>query len=103
MENLKKAFWKLQYEKNIQIFDDGGWHFNNLYDAETISTKLRNIQNVDKGLKNVNTEIDIIKNKMSNLEDVFNRNHKYEKITIDEKYPKYIRNNLGIFKDFILK
>ena len=45
MENLKKAFWKLQYEKNIQIFDDGGWHFNNLYDAETISTKLRNIKN----------------------------------------------------------
>ena len=103
VENLKKAFWKLQYEKNIQIFDDGGWHFNNLYDAETISTKLRNIQNVDKGLKNVYTEIDMIKNKMLNLEDVFHRNHKYEKISIDEKYPKYIRNNLGIFKDFILK
>ena len=70
----------IQYEKNIQIFDDGGWHFNNLYDAETISTKLRNIQNVDKGLKNVYTEIDMIKNKMLNLEDVFHRNHKYEKI-----------------------
>ena len=102
-ENLNKAFWKFQYERNIQIIDDGGWHFNNFYNAETISKKLKNIQNLDKGLKKVDTQIDIIKEKISKLEDVFQRNHKYEKIVIDEKYPEYIRNNLGIFKDFILK
>ena len=103
IENLNKAFWKFQYERNIQAIDDGGWHFNNFYNAETISKKLKNIQNLDKGLKKVDTQVDIIKEKISKLEDVFQRNHKYEKILIDEKYPEYIRNNLGIFKNFILK
>ena len=50
----------------------------------------QNIQNLDKGLKKVDTQIDIIKEKISKLEDVFQRNHKYEKIVIDEKYPEYI-------------
>ena len=27
-------------KKNIEIINDGGWHFNNLYDIETISKKI---------------------------------------------------------------
>ena len=103
LQNLKKAFWKLQYEKSIEIIDDGGWHFNNLYTPEVISKKLKNIKNIDSGLKNVHTDINTIKEKIFNLEDVFYRNHKYEKIQIDKTFPEYIRKNLDIFKNFILK
>ena len=102
LENLNKAFWKLQYERSIETIDDGGWHFNNLYNAETIAKKLENIKNVDKGLKHVHTNVKDIEDKIKNLEDVFKRNHKYEKILIDNKFPDYIRKNLNIFKEFIL-
>ena len=103
LENMKKAFWKLQYEKSIEFIENGGWHFNNLYNPEIISKKLQNIKHVDKGLKNVHLDRDIIEKKIFNLEDVFHRNHKYEKIEIDETFPDYIRNNLSIFTDFILE
>ena len=103
LENLKKAFWKLQYEKSIEFIENGGWHFNNLYNSEIISKKLQNIKHVDRGLKNVHIDRDIIEKKIFNLEDVFHRNHKYEKIEIDETFPDYIRNNLSIFTDFILE
>ncbi len=102
LENLSKAFWKLQYERSIEPIEDGGWHFNNLYEAKTISKKLENIKNVDKGLSQVHTNVQVIEQKIQNLEDVFMRNHKYEKITIDNKFPEYIRNNLEIFKEFVL-
>ena len=29
-KNLKKSFIKIFVEKNIELLDDGGWHFNNL-------------------------------------------------------------------------
>ena len=54
-------------------------------------------------MKNVHIDRDIIEKKILNLEDVFHRNHKYEKIEIDETFPDYIRNNLSIFTDFILE
>ncbi len=103
VENLRKSFWKLQYEKSIQCIDDGGWHFNNLYKPEIISKKLQNIKNIDSGLINVHTDIEMIKEKILKLEDVFYRNHKYEKIKIDQSYPEYIRNNLNLFKDYTLE
>ena len=103
LENLEKAFWKFYYEKSIEAIQNGGWHFNNLYSAETISKKLKNIQNIDKGLKYVHTEVNTINEKILNLEDVFKRKHKYDKVEIDSRFPEYIRNNKDIFNDFILK
>ena len=39
-KNIKK-WWKFNVERNIQIIDDGGWHFNNLFSPEMISIKLK--------------------------------------------------------------
>ncbi len=101
-ENLKKSFWKLQYEKSIELFEQGGWHFNNMYDPEIISEKIKNIKNVDSNLIHVHTSKEDIKDKMLNFEDIFFRNHKYEKIDIDENYPDFIRENKSLFQDFII-
>ena len=43
-ENLKKSFWKIQYERSIELIDQGGWHFNNMYTPEIISEKIHNIK-----------------------------------------------------------
>ena len=100
-KNLKKAFWNLKYEKSINTIKNGGWHFNNLYDVEKISKKLKTFQHTEFN-NNSYTSIPIIKKKISNLEDLFGRNQKYIKIEINEELPEYIRNNLGVFKDYIL-
>ena len=34
--------------------------------------------------------------------NLFDRNHKYNKVKINNSYPEYIRKNKKIFKDFII-
>jgi len=88
-------------EKDIEIIKDGGWHFNNLYNFDTISKKLEAFPHKEFNSKKY-SDIKIIEKKINNLEDLFDRGHKYEKIKLDNDYPKYILNNLDLFKDYIL-
>ena len=100
-KNLKKPFWKFYIESDIQIFDNGGWHFNNLYDPEIISKKLKVFPHKEYSSEKY-SEISVIKNKIENLQDLFERNHTYTKVQIDKTYPDFILKNLELFKDYIL-
>ena len=40
-KNLKYSFLRFDKEKNIEIFYDAGWHFNNIMSAAEISLKLK--------------------------------------------------------------
>ena len=40
-KNLNYNFFRFDKEKNIQLFNDGGWHFNNILTPKEISLKLR--------------------------------------------------------------
>tara|TARA_B100001758_G_C18234743_1_gene517293 strand:- start:34 stop:843 length:810 start_codon:yes stop_codon:yes gene_type:complete len=99
--NLNKPFWKFSLERNIQIINDGGWHFNNLYSPEKISKKLKTFQHTEFESKKFSS-VDLIKTKIENLEDLFGRDHKYQKVIINKEYPEYILNNLDLFKKHIL-
>ena len=48
------------------------------------------------------SSVNIIEKKINNQIDLFERNHKYQKVEIDETFPKYIRNNIKKFKKFII-
>ena len=100
-KNLKKSFIKFYIEKNIELLPDGGWHFNNMYDPKIISRKLKTFQHNEFSKERYSNEEEI-KKRISNLEDLFERNHKYEKVKIDNSYPEFIRMNQDIFKEFIL-
>ena len=101
-KNINKPFWKFNLEKKINIIEDGGWHFNNLYPIETISKKLKVFPHQEfSGSKF--SSINIIKKKILNLEDLFERGHKYTRVEIDENYPEFIINNLNDLKDYILE
>ena len=101
-KNLNKPFWKFNYEKKIKIINNGGWHFNNLYSVETISKKLKTFPHHEFSSDKF-SDIEVVKKKISNLEDLFERGHKYKKIEIDQTYPKLIINNLKDFQDYILE
>ena len=100
-KNINKPFWKLHVEKDIEIFQEGGWHFNNLYDLQTISQKLKVFPHTEFSTKKY-SEINTIKKKIENLEDLFERGHIYKKVDIDNSYPGYILKNLNLFKNHIL-
>jgi hypothetical protein len=46
---------------------------------------------------------DNIKEKIRNLEDLFDRNFIYKKIKIDNSYPRYILNNKKKFIKWIIE
>ena len=100
-KNLKKPFWKFNVDKDIEIFEDGGWHFNNLYILEKISQKLKTSPHSEFSDSKY-SNIEIINQKISNLEDLYNRGHKYEKVQLDESYPDFFLTNPEIIKDYIL-
>ena len=101
-KNLGKPFWKFNIEKKINLIEDGGWHFNNLYPTDTISKKLKVFPHQNFNSKKFSS-IDIIQRKVSNLEDLFERGHKYEKVEIDKSYPDFLIDNLKYYKDYILE
>lgn len=101
LKNLKKPIWKISTEKNIQIINNGGWHFNNLYPAGIISKKLKVSPHTEFSSSEY-SDVDVIIKKISNLEDLYNRGHKYQKITINNSFPDYFLKNIDNLKNYIL-
>ncbi len=100
-KNISKSFWKFYIEKNIKIIQDGGWHFNNLYDLELISQKIKAFPHTEYNIEKY-TNLENIKKRIDNLEDLFDRGYKFEKKKIDQSYPEYIQKNLHLFKEHMI-
>jgi len=100
-KNLKYNFLRFDKEKNIQIFDNGGWHFNNIMEPESISLKLKTFAHSEFSEKNF-SDVNIIKTKIEKKIDLFQRGHQYEKIELDDSFPEYLISNYDKYKTFIL-
>ena len=99
-KNLRYKFYRFDKEKNIQIFENAGWHFNNVMSPEKISKKLKTFAHNEFSSEEFSS-VDTIRNKINAKVDLFNRNEKYEVVRIDEGFPKYLLDNLLKFKDYI--
>ena len=103
IKNLRYSFWRIDKEKNIEIFNNGGWHFNNLMTPKNISLKIRTFAHAEYN-KKCFFDTKIIKKKIIERRDLFNRERTYKKILINKKnYPKFIYNSLSKFRSFIEK
>ena len=101
MKNLKYNFLRFDKEKNIQIFYNAGWHFNNIMSPEKISLKLKTFAHSEFSNEKFSSP-DVIRQKILNREDLFGRDHKYEVVEVNEDFPKYIVDNLKHFNDYIV-
>ena len=100
-KNLKYGFYRIDKEKDIEVFNDAGWHFNNILSPEEISLKLKTFAH--SGFKDEKfSSISNIQNNIKKQNDLFGRGHKYQKIEIDNSFPEYFRKNYEKFKDFII-
>ena len=100
-KNLKYYFFRFDKEKDIEIFKNGGWHFNNIISPEDISLKLKTFAHTEFSSDKF-SNIDVIKKKIDKKIDLFERGHSYEKISLDETFPRYLIENLDKYKSFIL-
>ena len=96
----KYPFWRFDKPKNIQIIQDGGWHFAYLQNAENISKKIKSFAHGEFNKEHLTDEAKI-RDKIQNGEDVFERGFKIKKVNIDETFPDYIQKNQDMLKNWI--
>ena len=100
VKNLSSPFWKFYKEKNIEIINNGGWHFNSLLTPEEISNKLKTFAHNEFSGKEYSS-VEVIKKKIKEKKDLFNRSHEYEVIQLDNTFPKYLIKNINKFNNLI--
>jgi beta-1,4-mannosyl-glycoprotein beta-1,4-N-acetylglucosaminyltransferase len=100
-KNLKYSFIRFDKEKDIEIFLNSGWHFNNVMSPEDISLKLKSFAHSEFSAPEFSS-VDIIRKKIEKKIDLFNRGHEYEVLKLDQNFPEYILKNLEKFQDYIV-
>ena len=90
-------FFKPKFDKYIY---NGGWHFSSIKTAEGIYKKLNSYAEQQWNTSEFKN-IDIIKEKIVQKKDLFNRGHNFEVVKIDKEFPKYVYDNKEKLKEFI--
>ena len=101
-KNLKYNFFRIDKERDIELFNNGGWHFNNIMSPSDISIKLKTFAHTEFSSDEYSDE-KVIEKKINLKEDLFNRGHKYKVVKINKNFPKYILENVDKFKNYIIK
>ena len=97
---MNYKFFRLDKEKNIELFKNGGWHFNNILTPKEISLKLRTFAHSEFSKKEF-SDVETIQDKIDKKIDLFNRGHNYKVIEFNKKFPKYLLENINEYKDWI--
>ena len=101
IKTAKPAFWKFYKPRQPQLIYDGGWHFSFLKDAYGISKKIKSYSHSEYNKPEFTDERKIKERIMKKI-DIFDRNYKYDRIEIDQTFPKYIRENIDKFQNWII-
>ena len=101
IKTKKRPFWKFYKPKEPQLIYNGGWHFSFLKKPEDISIKIKAYSH-QEFYKDEFVDVNKIAERIENNQDLFDRNYKYQKIDIDDSFPKYILDNKTMFKEWII-
>ena len=100
-KNLNYSFFRFDKERNLELFRNGGWHFNNIMTPEKISLKLKTFAHTEFSDKKYSS-VEVIKNKIKNKIDLFERGHIYEALILDSRFPDFILKNRKKFNNYII-
>jgi beta-1,4-mannosyl-glycoprotein beta-1,4-N-acetylglucosaminyltransferase len=96
----KYPFWRIDKTRNLQIIENGGWHFAFLQNPKNISKKIKSFAHGEFNKEDISNE-ENIKLKIERGEDIFNRGYNIKKVEIDSSFPKYILENRNKLKEWI--
>ena len=97
----KYPFWRIDKPKNLQIIENGGWHFAYLQSPENISKKMKSFAHGEYNKKDF-TDQENIEKKISLGKDIFDRKISYKRVAIDKTFPDYIVDNKEKLKEWII-
>ena len=97
----KYPFWRIDKPRNLQIIENGGWHFAYLQSTENISKKIKSFAHGEFNKPNFSDQ-EKIEEKIKMGKDIFDRNISYRKVEVDSSFPKYINENKEKFKKWII-
>ena len=100
IKTKKMPFYKFYKPKFDKFIENGGWHFSSVKNAEGIYKKLNSYSEQqwnNKKFKNM----EIIERKIEQKKDLFDRNHDFKVLKIDNTFPKYIYENKEKLKELI--
>ena len=100
-KNLKYPFWRIDKNKDIQIINNGGWHFNNIFSPKDISIKLKSFAHTEFSNPKFSS-VKVIKEKIDKKIDLYEREWSFTKINLNKTFPKYIVKKLKKFSDLLL-
>ena len=104
----KRPFWRLDKFRLNNIVENGGWHFCNLKKPEELLYKYKNLcetndpYNFKEKIDEKYLDIDEIKKRVANGQDIIGRDEKYLKTEINDRFPKYLIDNIKNYNDWIL-
>jgi len=101
MKIKKYPFWRIDKPRNIQIIQDGGWHFAYLQNPENIAKKIKSFSHGEFNKNNFTNESNI-EEKIKLQKDIFGRNLSLKKVELDQTFPKYIIENKEKLKNWII-
>ncbi len=101
IKTSKPAFWKFYKPKQPQIIFNGGWHFSFLKEPQRIAEKIKGYSHQEYN-KIEFTDEKKIEERLKKKIDIFERNYKYEKISLDNTFPEYILSNVDKYKNWIV-
>ena len=97
----KYPLWRLDKPRNLQIINNGGWHFAYLQTVENISNKIKSFAHGEFNTKGI-TNIENIETKIKKGQDIFERGHVLKKVDLDFSFPEYIVKNKEKLKKWII-
>ena len=96
----KYPFWRIDKIRNIQIIDNGGWHFAFLQSPENISEKIKSFAHGEFNKTDIANK-ESIKDRIKKGEDVFKRGYDLKRVEVDSTFPEYIVKNMEKYKTWI--
>ena len=99
LRNIRK-WWRPDKERNIQIINNGGWHFKDIFKPKELSIKLKTFAHKELSVRKF-SNLQTIRNKTKEKRDLQNKNQLFYKVELNKSFPKYILDNKKKFKQFI--
>tara|TARA_B100001996_G_C18591515_1_gene566267 strand:- start:164 stop:973 length:810 start_codon:yes stop_codon:yes gene_type:complete len=97
----KYPFWRIDKIRDLQIINNGGWHFSYLQSPKNLLKKISSFSHGERNKPEFANEKSI-EEKIKMKKNIFDLGFEYKKIDIDDTFPKYIIDNKEKLKEWII-